>query len=197
MVLMSTYSTPSKYCDYGVEYSVELINHTAVRKLAWRTPYEVLHGNTPDISVFRYTFYEPVYYLDPNVQFPKPNMLPGRFMGIARTTGDAFTFIIMTYDGIKSIALHRSIIKHRDITSKDPYAEYNMDGPTTDVSQEQDLRSIGQLQQEDMSTISPEDGNPGDEIILSKDSTTVIFAGNDEPTQPNTGEVYDHFDAEL
>jgi hypothetical protein len=55
MVIMSTYSTPSRYWDYGVAYTVELINHTAVRKLAWRTPYEILYGDTPDISVFRYS----------------------------------------------------------------------------------------------------------------------------------------------
>ncbi len=197
MVLMSTYSAPSRYWDYGVEYSVELINHTAVRKLGWRTPYEALHGDTPDISVFRYTFYEPVYYLEPNVHFPNPNMLPGRFMGIARTTGDAFTFIVMTDDGIKSIALHRSVIRHRDNTSRDPYANYNIDSPTTDVTQEPDPSTTEPLQQEDTTTTSPEDCTPSEEIILDDDAETIIFAGNDHPNQPNTGEVYNHFDAEL
>ncbi len=52
-------------------------------------------------------------------------MLPGRFLGIAWTTGDAFTFVINTDDGIKSIALHRSVIRRRDIKSRDPYADYN------------------------------------------------------------------------
>jgi hypothetical protein len=56
-------------------------------------------------------------------------MLPGRFLGIARTTGDSFTFIITMDDGIKSIALHCSVIRKRDIKSRDPYADYNMDDP--------------------------------------------------------------------
>ncbi len=56
-------------------------------------------------------------------------MLPGRFLGIARTTGDTFTFVITKDDGIKSIALHRSIIRRRDKNSKDPYADYNTNEP--------------------------------------------------------------------
>ncbi len=123
-VLMATHSTPSRYWDYAVEYTVELINHTAVRRLTWRTPYEALHGDTPDISVFRFIFYEPIYYLEPNIQFPNPNMLPRRFLGIARTMGDSFTFIIQTVGKIRNIALHCSIIRRRDPINKDPYSEY-------------------------------------------------------------------------
>jgi hypothetical protein len=119
------HSTPSRYYDYAAEYAVDLINHTAVCRLNWRTPYEILYGDTHDISVFRFIFYAPVYYLEPNIQFPKANMLPGRFLGISRTTGDAFTFVITTDDGIKSIALHRSVIRRRDIKSNDPNADYN------------------------------------------------------------------------
>ncbi len=99
-ILMSMHSTPSKYWDYAVEYAMDLINHTAVRKLDWRTPHEILTGVTPDISVFRYSLYEPIFYHNMDAQFPKPNMLPGRFLGISRTMGDSFTFIITTDDGI-------------------------------------------------------------------------------------------------
>jgi hypothetical protein len=134
-ILMSIHNTPSRYWVYAVKYSVELINHTAVRKLGWRTPYEVLMGDTPDISVFRFIFYEPIYYLEPGVQFPKANMLPGRFMGIARTTGDAFTFVIMTDDGIKSIALHWIVVKRRGITNKDIYADYNTEDPQVSIGE--------------------------------------------------------------
>jgi len=50
----------------------------------------------PQFSVFHFLFYEKIHYLEPNASFPKPNMLPGRFLEIARTTGDAFTFYILT-----------------------------------------------------------------------------------------------------
>ena len=66
-VLMATHTTPSRYWDYAAEYTVELINHTAIRRLSWRTPYEALYGDTPDISVFRFIFYEAIYYLEPNI----------------------------------------------------------------------------------------------------------------------------------
>jgi hypothetical protein len=93
-LLMKMHMAPKRYWDYAVQLAVDQINHTATRRLNWRTPYEVHWGETPDLSVFQFLFYEPIYYLDPLAKFPNPNMLPGRFLGIARTTGDAFTFYI-------------------------------------------------------------------------------------------------------
>lgn len=104
-VLMAMYNSPSGYWDYAIDYTTELINHTAVRRLEWRTPHETLHGDTPNISVFRFIFYEPIYYLEGNISFPNPKMLPGRFLGIARTPGDAFTYIIETEGKIRNLAL--------------------------------------------------------------------------------------------
>jgi hypothetical protein len=134
-VLMSMHGAPSRYWDYAVEYAVELINHTAVQKLNWRTPQEVLMGETPDISVFRFTFYEPIHYHDPNDQFPKPNMLPRRFLGISRTTGDAFTFVITTDDGNRPTMLHRSVIRKRRAGNMDPYSE--------DIIESEGVGSVG------------------------------------------------------
>jgi hypothetical protein len=91
---MREYNAPKCFWCYAAEYAVEIINHTAARRIKWRTPYEILHGDTPDISVFRFSFFEPIYYLNPHASYPQLNMLPGRFLGIARTTGDHFTFII-------------------------------------------------------------------------------------------------------
>jgi hypothetical protein len=71
ILLMSLHNTPERYWDYATEYAAELINHTAVERLKWRTPYEMIHGDTPDVSVFRFIFYEPIYYLEPNASFPQ------------------------------------------------------------------------------------------------------------------------------
>ena len=87
---------PENFWCYAVAYAVELSNHTAAKRIGWKTPYEMHFGDTPDISVFRFTFWEPIYYHDPHARFPSPNLLPGRFLGIARTTGDTFTFYIYT-----------------------------------------------------------------------------------------------------
>ena len=85
-----------KYWDFAVELATEYLNPIATRKLGWKSPHECHFGETPDLSFFSFLFYEQIHYLEPNASFPKPNMLPGRFLGIARTTGDAFTFYILT-----------------------------------------------------------------------------------------------------
>jgi hypothetical protein len=66
---------------------------------------------TQDISVFCYFFYEPIYYMDPSIKFPQHNMLPGCFLGIAHTTGDSFTFIVVQEDCLTGRVLHRSVIR--------------------------------------------------------------------------------------
>jgi hypothetical protein len=191
---MSMYSTPNRYWDYAVEYSVELINHTAVRKLKWRTPYEHLHGDTPDISVFRFTLFEPIYYLEPSMQFPQANMIPGRFLGIARTTGDVFTFIVIPDNGNSRTSLHRSVIRSRDPGKKDPYAEYNRGEPEAD---HEDIA----LGDDNMTKESDEQDAINithDEVILDDSGNTQVIthAGNTEFYQEDTNEIYNHFDLE-
>jgi hypothetical protein len=110
-LIIKEYNAPEKFWDYACEYITELINHTATRQLDWRTPSESLHGETPDISVFRYFFCEPIYCMDPSVKFPQHNMLPGRFLGIARTIGDSFTFIVAQEDCLTGRILHHSVIR--------------------------------------------------------------------------------------
>jgi len=115
LVLMREYNAPQCFWCYAAEYAVEIINHTAARRIKWRTPYKILHGNTPDISVFRFSFFEPIFYLNPHASYPQPNMLPGRFLGIARKTGDHFTFIIVQDIPKTGRILHRSIIQKRNL----------------------------------------------------------------------------------
>ncbi len=96
--LSSLYRAPGRNWDFSVEYTTELIHHTAVQCLDWRTPYKLLHGETPDISVFRFIFYELIYYFDSKIRFPQANMLlPWCFLGIAQIAGDTFTFIIISW----------------------------------------------------------------------------------------------------
>ena len=71
---------------------VDCLNHTAKKKLHWRTPVEVLKGSTPDISMFRYSFWQEVDYLEPTASFPKSKWKSGRLLGIAWDHGDSFTY---------------------------------------------------------------------------------------------------------
>ncbi len=140
-LLMSLHSTPERYWDYAVEYAVELINHTAIERLNWRTPFETLYGDTPDISIFRFIFYEPIYYLDTKARFPHPNMLPGRFLGIARTTGDSFTFYILTdKQQERNAVLTRSVIRKRNPLDPPQYTEYDYISPLEEEDSETDCK---------------------------------------------------------
>ena len=68
-------------------------NHTALASLKWRTPLKAGQGETPDLSVFRFLFWEPVWFLKGSAQHPERQWVKGRFGGIAWTTGDAMTYI--------------------------------------------------------------------------------------------------------
>jgi len=59
LYIMRIYSFPEHFWDFAAEYVTDLINHTASRRNNWRTPYETLHGNTPDISIFCFQFLNP------------------------------------------------------------------------------------------------------------------------------------------
>jgi len=82
-----------------------ITNSLATESLGWKTPLEVLTGNTPDISqMLQFQFYEPVYFASAaSLSYaakPKfPSQSPeerGRFVGFGETVGDAFTYKIIT-----------------------------------------------------------------------------------------------------
>ena len=93
-------------------------NHLASRKLDCRTATERLTGNTPDISIFRFHFWEEIEYFNPTTKQPEHGWLPGRFLGIAWDVGDHLTYFIET-DKPKgrNVILARSTIRPRQPTS--------------------------------------------------------------------------------
>ncbi len=164
-ILMSLHNSPERYWDYAMEYAVELINHTAIERLKWRTPFERIMGETPDISVFHFIFYEPIYYLDSNARFPQPNMLPGRFLGIARTTGDSFTFYVLTdRHKERNVILTRSVIRKRNPLDPTQYTDYDY-----------------------VPTLEEEDENITDSITTKDDTSDVEIIGitNEDQSRGN------------
>ena len=89
---------PLNFWCYALEYIALLQFVIAHWNLNWETPHALHFGNTPDISVFRFVFWSPVWYYAPSNSFPYSKMLPGRFIGIARNVGDAFCFLIVVHD---------------------------------------------------------------------------------------------------
>ena len=82
---------PLTFWCYALIFVVDCLNYIAKKPLGWRTSTEVLNGDTADISPFRFTFWQPIKFLD-NPQFPESKWTMGRFLGIAWDTGDLFTF---------------------------------------------------------------------------------------------------------
>ena len=65
-----------------------------------RTGYEIVTGETPDISEFcDFHWYEPVWYFDEMVQFPDDKRQLGRWLGPAHRTGQALTYYVADNSG--------------------------------------------------------------------------------------------------
>ena len=93
-----------------VQYVVYLLNRTALHTLNDETPYQVMYGETPDISnLLQFSFYEPVYYHDPTAPFPHTKEALGHFVGIAENIGDSMTFKILSQESCEII--HRSTVR--------------------------------------------------------------------------------------
>ncbi len=54
-------------------FVVDCLNHTAQKELDYRTAMEKMYGNTPDISMFRFRFWETVWYFEPTAKYPASN----------------------------------------------------------------------------------------------------------------------------
>ena len=80
---------------------------------------QVLTGHTPDISMFRFKFWEPVWYYDPTARVPSQIFLPGKHIGIAWRHGDVFNG---KWDDDR--LLIRNIVKSRDGEELVPYIDY-------------------------------------------------------------------------
>ena len=97
-----------------LEFVCFIQNHTALKSLNWRTPWEWLTGVTPDITILLlFLFYEPVYYAledskAGSSKFGKPQEAMGRFVGYSENVGHQLTFKVLTND--KKI-VHRARIR--------------------------------------------------------------------------------------
>ena len=104
--MLSTYNYfPSEITDQGH-------NVLASRKVDWRTSLEKSTGNTPDISMFRFHFWEKIWFFDPT-KASQDNWIMERFLGFDHFTGDIITYWIETEVESKPHILARSSIRTR------------------------------------------------------------------------------------
>jgi len=81
--------TPVVLWDFCCQYMIELRNRLArpLQQLNGRTPYELIIGNTPDISEFlEFCWYQPIWYYESNT-FPQENRLLGHWIGLPTELG--------------------------------------------------------------------------------------------------------------
>ena len=175
--LMTRTKTPLEYWCFALEYVCLLRSVLARRSLEWISPHERFWGERPDISVFRFVFYQPIWYYDPRQSFPNPRMLPGRFLGIAQNVGDAFCFLVLTEpsttdigDNRQRTVLARSVIRSRDDTVP------NDTVPRTPVQLDTVvfLTNDGNTVLQDPPPYPEEDSDARDDVVQQNDSTTPL-----------------------
>ena len=110
--LLTVTAAPLIYWCYALEYVCLLQSVLAHRNLDWNCPHTLHYGDTPDISVFCFVFWCPVWFYAPSGSFPRSRMLPGRFLGIACNAGDAFCFLVLANEDDPSArsVIARSIV---------------------------------------------------------------------------------------
>jgi len=89
--------------DHVLEYCAQLNNrlYHAIPRLEGRTPYELVHGYTPDLSSFvDFEFYQLIWYVVmPVPLFPHPRRNIGRWLGPSKTIMPDLVFKILTKTG--------------------------------------------------------------------------------------------------
>jgi len=111
--------------------AVEYLNHMAHKSINDNILYTLHYGDTVDISVLPFHFWQPIEYLEPTISFPEEHMLPGRWLSIARLTGNEFTYYIVPEgepkDQCRSIPIMCSMICSCTIDNKEhDGSEHNM-----------------------------------------------------------------------
>ena len=134
---MRIFQAPLDRHHWCQKWCCDVRNHLASRKLDWRTPQENLSGETPDISVFRFHFWQEIEFYDPMVKQPHDGWTSGRFLGIAWDSGDRMTYFIesLSPQG-RPVILVRSTVRPKGILnvfSNDPSGETSTND-TDDVS---------------------------------------------------------------
>ena len=111
---MKAFDAPLSRHGWCQLWCCQVRNCLASRKLNWRTPTEKLTGDTPDISMFRFHFWEEIEYYDTTEKNPHDGWKPGRFLGINESAGDAMTYFIE----VKSKKGKPSVITRSNVRSK-------------------------------------------------------------------------------
>ena len=93
-------NTPIRLVDYVMRYVASLISFTPTKLINAdnRSPYEIVHGNTPNISEYiSFDWYCFVWFWDP-VSFQRQRL--GRWLGVAHNIGSGHVYYVLNKNGI-------------------------------------------------------------------------------------------------
>ena len=111
---MHEFNAPLQFHDWCQRWCCAVHNIAASRKLNWLSPRTIVDGYTPDISPFRFHFWEPIWYYQPGQKSPKSSWLPGRWLGFAHSVGDHFTYYVrIEKPKGRNVVLVRNIVTSR------------------------------------------------------------------------------------
>jgi hypothetical protein len=118
--LMDKSGANEKFWKYAITAAADNINHTAFKSINWRTPWEAVMGETPDISpLLNFKFFEKIVYLDTPYSFPESKEKPGRVLTRALNVGDAMTYNIVTENGtVIQRSVMRSVEEEEDLNRR-------------------------------------------------------------------------------
>lgn len=108
---MTSKNVPKRLWDFGIRHAAHVMQVLPSRSLNNRTPYEVVHGHTPDISeLVDFDFYDLVWVYDkkhPGVS--EEDKILCRWLGVAHDVGSDMCYWVMPESGI---ALARTTVQH-------------------------------------------------------------------------------------
>jgi hypothetical protein len=102
-ILQHSKAPPDEWLECA-QYVIACHNKTARKSLHWRTPLEMLKGDTPDVSeLMDFEFYQKVFYVaDPGATaFPEPKLHEANYLGPAYNHGSVLCHWIRLPDGSK------------------------------------------------------------------------------------------------
>ena len=177
-----------------MQYTCFVMNRLALQSLHWRTPFESLNGQTPDISmVYRFKFMDRVYYKKLESRGGSRSQVSdksaGHFVGFSETVGHPMTYKVLTDDTRKVI--YRSRIRLATIDPNlqlDPPVDErfrdNIQDPDSEVAE--DGGSVASppdlLDRSDGASDSSDDDNMPD--LLFQDGDNGDDDGDDDPDMP-------------
>ena len=106
---------PDRAWLHCMRYVCFILNRMSLQSLGWKTPFEKLSGQTPDISmIYRFHFWERVYFANRDSRrgknFPsQSDEKSGRFLGFSEDVGHQMTYLVLD-DETKRV-IHRSRIR--------------------------------------------------------------------------------------